>query len=70
MPEDPTPVVPHLCPACFAKEIDPIMLHYDEQDREYYCVHCCYSGTREEVEAFGRDHLRHKYGVNFRFSSD
>lgn len=30
------------CPECFKKEID-LWLKYDKEDREYYCVKCCYT---------------------------
>jgi len=37
------------CPSCFAREIDMDMF-YDEEEKEYYCIRCCYHGTEEEVK--------------------
>lgn len=41
------------CPACFAREIDPIFLRYDQQDAEYYCLKCTYfASDQATVYAF------------------
>jgi hypothetical protein len=55
-----------MCPCCFAKDIDPIILHYDEVDREYYCIKCVYHGSEADVRAFLADLQRHRYGVQIR----
>lgn len=44
---------PLVCPTCFAQEIDPILLRFDEQDNEYYCTKCTWFGT----EAVAREAL-------------
>ncbi|HID96180.1 MAG TPA: hypothetical protein EYP53_09040 [Candidatus Latescibacteria bacterium] len=36
------------CPYCLAKEVD-ISLLFDEAKGEYYCVRCCFVGTKQEV---------------------
>ena len=51
----------YICPACFAREIDVVMLAYDEEDEEYYCRKCCYAGKRENVEGFFRVFREEKY---------
>lgn len=49
------------CPACFAREIDVILLHYDEECEEYYCTKCAYTGKRENVEHFFQVLQEEKY---------
>lgn len=52
---------PLLCPACFAKEIEPVFLHFDPEDQEYYCIKCCYfAKDRKMVDLFMDDFVRHK----------
>jgi late competence protein required for DNA uptake (superfamily II DNA/RNA helicase) len=41
----------HLCPACFAREID-VFLNYDNIDNQYYCIKCCYCGSSKDIEEF------------------
>lgn len=54
-----------ICPACFAREIDPVFLHFDpEEGGEYYCQHCGYTAkTREAVLSFHNDFIRHRHGI-------
>ncbi len=68
MPDNPPPQKPLICPACFAREIDPVFLNFDPEDGgEYYCIHCSYTAkSRESVEAFLRDHIRHRHGIHTR----
>ncbi len=63
MPANQTPSKPLICPACFAREIDPVFLHFDPEDGgEFYCQHCGYTAkTRGEVAAFHRAFIRHRY---------
>lgn len=60
MPKDNEPIKFHLCPACFAREID-IVLHYDEDEDEYYCHRCAYEGKLEEIRAFYEAFTKAKY---------
>ena len=66
MPGNPAPAKPLICPACFAREIDPVMLHFDPDDGgELYCQHCGYTAPdRDTVTAFFRDFLGHRHGVD------
>ncbi len=52
MSEDRKSIKKFVCPSCFAREIDVIQMHYDEEDDEYYCPRCAYAGNREQVEYF------------------
>ncbi len=63
MPEQPPK--PLICPACFAREIDPVFLHFDPEERgEYYCPHCGYvAASAQAVRDFLDDLARHKYGA-------
>lgn len=70
MSENPKTINQHLCPACFAKEMDKSILHWDEDDEEYYCVNCTYTGIDSDVKSFFKSYLRHKYAVNFVFRTD
>jgi len=36
------------CPRCLAKEVE-VGLLFDEKKGEYYCLRCCFVGTKEEV---------------------
>jgi hypothetical protein len=60
MSKNKKPVGLKLCPACFAKEID-FFLNYDEEDEEYYCRKCCYSGKEEDLERFYKVFTKEKY---------
>jgi hypothetical protein len=52
------------CPACFARELDPIPLHRDREDGSYYCTKCSYiAATADEVAAFSDDFIRHRHGI-------
>jgi hypothetical protein len=53
-----------ICPACFARDIDPIRLHFDARDGEYYCVKCCYHGTEDQARAFLRSLQQQRYGID------
>lgn len=70
MPEDPETINQHLCPACFAKEMDKSILLWDQDDKEYYCVNCAYTGDDQKVKEFFKSYLFHKYEVNYKFRSD
>lgn len=48
------------CPECFAKDIDVILL-FDEKDKEFYCVKCCFTGKRENIEEQYRFFRKSKY---------
>ena len=55
------------CPACFARELDPIPLHRDREDGSYYCTKCNYTAaTAEEVAAFHDDFIFHRHGIRRR----
>lgn len=45
------------CPVCFARENDVTLMKSGE---EYYCIHCSYHGTAEEIAGMYAD-LRKKY---------
>lgn len=50
------------CPACFAREIDPIFLRHDDRTGEYYCLKCTYVAPDEAtVHAFYADLRRLRY---------
>ena len=48
------------CPQCFAKDID-VFLHYDEDEEEFYCYKCCFTGTLEEVNQQMEEFITRKY---------
>lgn len=54
------------CPACFAREIDPVFLRHDpEEGGEYYCQHCGYTAkTRGEVENFLNVFVLLRHGID------
>lgn len=53
-----------ICPACFARDVEPIPLHRDREDGEYYCTKCTYvAADKETVRAFFPDFIRHRYGI-------
>ena len=54
----------NLCPTCFAKEIDPVILRYDEADQEYYCIKCTWFGSAEAARMALQDLMRHKHRVH------
>lgn len=54
-----------ICPACFAKELDVIELHYDEADQEYYCTKCAYAGKKENIDKFIQIFKDEKYKNRF-----
>jgi len=68
MPSNQPPAKPLICPACFAREIDPVFLLFDPDDGgEYYCQHCGYTAkTREVVREFHNDFIRHRHGIERR----
>jgi hypothetical protein len=45
------------CPVCFARENDVTLM---KEGDEYYCIHCSYHGTAQEIAAMYQD-LRKKY---------
>lgn len=62
---DPRPSAPLTCPACFARETDPIFLNRDPEDGEYYCTKCVYvAPDADAVRAFFNDLVRHKHGID------
>lgn len=63
MSGNPPPSKPLICPACFAREIDPVFLHFDAEDGgEFYCQHCGYTAkTREQALAFLHDFVAHRH---------
>lgn len=48
------------CPECFAKDIDVFLL-YDEEEEEFYCYKCCFTGKVEEVEKQMKTFVETKY---------
>ena len=36
------------CPSCFMRDLD-IDMFFDENNKEYYCLRCCYTGSEEDV---------------------
>lgn len=38
------------CPACFMRDLD-IDMFYDAEQKEYYCIRCCYRGSEEDVQS-------------------
>ena len=62
---NPPPEKPMICPACFAREIDPVFLHFDPEDGgEFYCQQCGYTAkTPDQVLTFQRDFIRHRHGI-------
>lgn len=36
------------CPSCFMRDID-IDMFYDSEQKEYYCIRCCYHGAESDV---------------------
>lgn len=54
-----------ICPACFAREIDPVPLHRDRETSEHYCTKCTYVAT--DAAALARaidDHIRNRHGID------
>ncbi|HAT11441.1 MAG TPA: hypothetical protein DCS97_12805 [Planctomycetes bacterium] len=68
MAGDQPPAKPLICPACFAREIDPVFLHHDPEDGgEWYCIHCSYTArSADEVRAFLDGWVRMRHGVDRR----
>lgn len=56
---------PLTCPACFAKDIDPVILQHDSRHHEYYCTKCTYSGTAQDALDFLRVLQAKRYRVNY-----
>lgn len=52
MSENTGAVKNYVCPACFARELDVCVLHFDGTQGEYYCTKCAYAGTEEQVTNF------------------
>ncbi|MCC5848327.1 MAG: hypothetical protein JJU29_09550 [Verrucomicrobia bacterium] len=53
-----------ICPSCFARDVDPVMLRRDAANGEYYCVFCAYIAKgKPDVVRFMQDVVRHKYGI-------
>lgn len=50
------------CPECFSKDIDVFLLYDDEQD-EFYCYKCCFSGNLERVQKQTKDFIKRKYAI-------
>jgi hypothetical protein len=36
------------CPSCFMRDLD-IDMFYDQREKEYYCLRCCYTGSEADV---------------------
>ncbi len=52
------------CPACYAREVDPIFLNHDPEDGEYYCTKCSYvAKDAESVGAFFDAFVFHRHGI-------
>lgn len=52
------------CPACFAREVDPIPLHKDRTNGQLYCTKCTYvAQDAEQVRSFYHAFIRHRYGI-------
>lgn len=68
MPANKPALKPLICPACFAREIDPVMLNFDPDDGgEYYCTHCGYTAkSREQVNEFLLEFQRLRHGITLR----
>jgi hypothetical protein len=45
--------------------MDPVILRYDEDRDEYYCLRCVYSGSLEEAKQFFRVLQMLRYGVHY-----
>ncbi len=53
-----------ICPACFARDVDPVMLRRDPDNGEYYCIFCSYvASDKAAVVSFMQDLVKHKYGI-------
>lgn len=64
-----TTAKPLICPACFAREIDPVMLHFDEEESEYYCQHCGYTApSAQVVQTFIESFILCRHGIDIRNS--
>ena len=64
MAPDLAPAKPLICPSCFAREIDPVFLCFDEEESEFYCQHCGYtSASAEEVECFLATFIHCRHGI-------
>lgn len=48
------------CPECFAKDID-VFLQYDEEDDEFYCYKCCFTGNLDKVNERMKAFIHSKY---------
>lgn len=56
--------VPLTCPACFAREVDPVFLNRDPEDGEWYCTKCTYvAADADEVRAFFDAFVRMRHGI-------
>ncbi len=52
------------CPACHAREVDPLFLNHDPEDGEYYCTKCTYvAKDAAEVKAFFNAFAAHRHGI-------
>lgn len=59
------PHKPLICPACFAREIDPVFLHFDDEEGEFYCQHCGYTVTSaQEAQEFLEAFIRFRHGID------
>lgn len=53
------------CPACFARDVDPIPMHRDRETKELYCTKCTYvAKDKEQVRAFYHAFVQHRYGID------
>lgn len=53
-----------ICPACFAREIEPLFLRKDPENGEYYCQGCVYvAADKQEVVDFMQNFIWQKYRI-------
>ena len=65
MPDDLPSDAKLICPACFARDVDPVMLRRDPDNGEYYCIFCSYvAEDKPAVVSFMKDLVQHKYGID------
>lgn len=65
MPDDLPPDSKLICPACFARDIDPVFLRRDPENGEYYSIFCAYTAPdKPAVVAFMHNLVQHKYGID------
>jgi hypothetical protein len=64
MSDDLPPDANLICPACFAREIEPLFLRKDPENGEYYCQSCAYvAPDKQEVVTFLQEVVWRKYRI-------